>query len=433
MSMSAPDRFVREKLASPELHRHVNSLRRIDNRRNWFYLAREYSFLALVLVPPLLFYHYRSAWGIAWPWTIPVTFVAIVAVGACQHRLTTLGHEASHYMLFRHPLLNELISDWFCMFPMWSDTHQYRLQHLAHHQFPNDAERDPDVTQMQASGHRFRFPMSPRHFLWQCVIKQCLWPPGLVRYIRIRARYSAIASGTGPYDARGPRSNLLVVVGIGYLLTLAGSLTLAGKLNNPLLLGVFPAAMLAAILAFYGLVPNRLFRHSLIKPAVSRRWTTIGRITYLTLLFTGLAWLSYWTDEPWGLYYVLLWIVPIGTSFSFFMIMRQVVQHGNAGQDRLTNTRVFHVGSLIRFAVFPLGMDYHLPHHLYPMVPHYCLRELHRLLLSTAEYRQEAMVVEGYFFPAQVPRSHPTVVDLMARADLSRVNGLPIGSPSASR
>jgi len=390
------------------------ALRRIDNGTNWFYLAREYLFVALALAGPLLFYHYRSAWDLAWGWNIPVTLAGILAVGACQHRLTTLGHEASHYMLFRNPLLNELVSDCFCMFPVYSDTHQYRLQHLAHHQFPNDAERDPDVTQMQASGHRFRFPMSPRRFLWECVIKQWLWPPSLIRYIRIRARYSATASGTGPYDVRGPRSKLLVVVGVAYLLTLAGVLTLAVKFDSPLFLAIVPPAMLIAVLSFYLLVPGRLFRQSLIRPVVSRRWTTIGRITYLTLFFTGLAWLSLATGEPWGIYYVLLWIVPIGTSFSFFMIMRQVVQHGNADRGRLTNTRVFHVNPLIRFAVFPLGMDYHLPHHLFPMVPHHCLRELHQLLLTAEDYRVQATLVDGYFFPSESPPSHPTVLDLMA-------------------
>ena len=59
---------------------------------------------------------------------------------------------------------------------------------MAHHQFPNDPERDPDVAQMEGSGHRFRFPMSPRRFIWECVVKQILWPPGLIRYTRMRAK-----------------------------------------------------------------------------------------------------------------------------------------------------------------------------------------------------------------------------------------------------
>ena len=30
----------------------------------------------------------------------------------------------------------------------------------------------------------------------------------------------------------------------------------------------------------------------------------------------------------------------------------------------------------IRFAVFPMGQDYHLPHHMFCTVPHYRLRDL---------------------------------------------------------
>src|ERR1700722_10082312 len=99
--------------------------------------------------------------------------------------------------------------------------------------------------------------------------------------------------------------------------------------------------------------------------------------------------------------------------FSFCMILRQVVQHGNAGSERLTKTRIFHVNRLIQLAVFPLGMDYHLPHHLFPMVPHYRLRKLHDLLMECEEYREHAVVVEGYFLPRERPPQKPTVLDLM--------------------
>src|SRR5208337_4338817 len=154
---------------------------------------------------------------------------------------------------------------------------------------------------------------------------------------------------------------------------------------------------------------------ALIKPDISARTMTLLRVTHLTLTFTTLAWLTYWTGQPWGLYYFLLWLLPLVTTFSFFMILRQVVQHGNASRERLTNTRIFHVGKFIQFAVFPLGMDWHLPHHMFPMVPHYRLEQLHNLLMETEAYRQNATVVEGYFFPRERPPKNPTVLDLMER------------------
>jgi fatty acid desaturase len=106
-------------------------------------------------------------------------------------------------------------------------------------------------------------------------------------------------------------------------------------------------------------------------------------------------------------------LVPLFTSFAFFMILRQVVQHGNGGRGWLTNTRTFLVGSLIRFAVFPMGQDYHLPHHLYATVPHYRLKKLHAALMEFAEYREQAVVVEGYFAPPRRPQTNPTVLDVL--------------------
>src|SRR2546423_3740840 len=163
--VSAPPQ---KELNDPQLLRRVNALRRLNNFTNWLYIAREYLFLASVIGLTIAFCHYRAAWDLSWIWNIPVSFAAIVLVGAGQHRLTNIGHEASHYMLFRNRLLNELASDCLAMFAVWSTTHHYRLQHLAHHQFPNDPERDPDVMQMTASGHRYHFPMPKPRFLWEC-------------------------------------------------------------------------------------------------------------------------------------------------------------------------------------------------------------------------------------------------------------------------
>ena len=53
-------------------------------------------------------------------------------------------------------------------------------------------------------------------------------------------------------------------------------------------------------------MPERHYPQSLIKLDVSRRWVTMLRMTHITLVFTGLAWLTYWTGAPWGLYYAVL-------------------------------------------------------------------------------------------------------------------------------
>jgi fatty acid desaturase len=394
----------------PELLRRVNALRRMDNWTNWFYLAREYLFLSVVVAGGLAWLHFRYLGALSWIWDLPLGVPILTVIGMGQHRLVMLGHEASHYILFRNRWLNELAGDWLCFFPILSTTHNYRLQHLAHHQYVNDPERDPDLIFMEASGHPFHFPVAPQVLRWRELAQQFLWLPGLVRYIRIRAQAASAGTGTGPYQVHGPQSKVLVRVGTLYVLLLIFVMTGLTTLGNARLLGIVPGAMLTVILSFYGLAPERLYRRSLVKPILPPRWSSLMRMTYLTLLITGMAWLSYLTGEPWGIYALILWAVPLLTTFAFFMIVREEIQHGEAGRQPLTHTRIFHGNPLVRFAVFPMGMDYHLPHHLFPMVPHFRLRALHDLLLEAEVYSRGAPIVHGCLFDTASPSRLPATV-----------------------
>jgi fatty acid desaturase len=399
-------------LRDAQLREKLQQLRQTDNFTNLYYLVRTYVYLAAVVGGPIVFHHYRSAAGWSAWWDAPVALIAIVLIGAGQHQLTGLAHEASHHILFKNRYLNDLISDWFCMFPLFSSTQHYRLQHLAHHQFVNDPVRDPDISQLKTSGHWFDFPLGKREFLRQ-LVKQ-LWIPNLVRFMRIRAAYNAIPSGHNPYLRKGWKpSKVPVRVGLAYIVGLIVLLTALVSYGDAVLLLAVPAVCWAGVVAFYLAIPARLYHQSRVHPVISARWMTVGRMTYITALFTALAWVTLRTGEWAAVYFFVLWVVPIFTSFSFFMILRQLVQHGNAGRGWLTNTRIFFVHRLIRFSVFPIGQDFHLPHHLFATVPHYRLDALHQLLLSYPEYREQAVVVEGYFLPAHHPPIHPTVLDVL--------------------
>jgi fatty acid desaturase len=407
-NLTVPPRL---SLSSPEVQRRVNALRGTDNRTNWYYLAREYLFLATVVGLAVAFYHYRAIWGLSWVWDVAVTLVAGILVGVGQSRISALGHEGSHYVLFRHRLLNELASDWLCLFPLWSLTHYYRLQHLAHHLYPNDPERDPEVIQMKASGHHFEFPVSPGRLLWDGVVKPAVWLPGLLRYTYAAASFAALGTNTGPLGVRGT-SRLVIAVNLLYEGALAGLLVSLVALGNPWLLGLVPAGLLAGISALYALLPERCYLRAVVKPTVPLRWLLSLRMAYLTLLFTTLAWLTYLTGMPWGLYYLVLWAAPMVTVLSSIMIVRELTHHGNGGQDRWDNTRVLRVNGLFEFAVFPLNLDYHLTHHLFPQVPHYRLPQLHALLMETEEYRRQAPVAEGLLWSRE-GAAHPTTLGLL--------------------
>lgn len=401
-------------LADPAILRRVNALRLTDNVTSWYYLAREYAFLGAVLGAMVLLANAILDGQIHWLWLLPALVVANLAVGAGQHRLATLTHEAAHYLLFRNRLLNELVSEWFCMFPLLGTTHSYRVQHLGHHQYPNDPDKDPDWAQLRLSGHRFAFPMSRAGFLWHCVLKQLLWPPSLIRYVLVRAFFKVDRDDGTPYrmNRRAPLRMLLIAA--AYHVALLAGLAFAVVRDDLAVLVGWSASLLAAAIVLYTMLPGTWFADYFIRPDLAVRTTARMRLVFHTLLFTALAWLTMATGRPWWLYYFVFWMVPLGTSFAFFMILRQLVQHGNASRERFDNTRIFLVHPLISLSVFPIGNDYHLPHHLFPLVPHYNLRKLHALLLETEEYRQQATEVHGYFVPERPPE-HPTVLDLMTR------------------
>jgi fatty acid desaturase len=77
---------------------------------------------------------------------------------------------------------------------------------------------------------------------------------------------------------------------------------------------------------------------------------------------------------------------------------------------------------IVRWAMFIYGQDIHLTHHLYPAVPHYNLRKLHKLLVeNNAEYAQHVVECHGVLWNdngrltvldcMQVPTCEPPLVE----------------------
>ncbi len=412
MSTCAAPQTHTKSLSDPEFKQKLQQLRQTDNITNWFYLARTYAAIAAVLGGAVWFYMFRAASGISFWWNVPVTLLAILVIGALQHHLATLAHEAVHRALFRNRYLNDLASEWLCSFPIFSSSFHYGLHHLAHHQFVNDPIRDPDISQMQKSGHRLNFPILKQQFI--DVLVNQLWLPNLVRYSLARAEYDSLGTEKNPYIRKDWKpSKLPARLGLAYLVVLVVALSALVWYGNPLLLAVVPVIIWVGILGALALLPERHYYQSKIRPLFTVRTLFMMRTTYFTILFCALAWATWATGHWWAAYFAVLWIAPLLSSFPLYMVLRQIVQHGNADRGWMTNTRVFHCNPFINFAVFSLGQDYHLPHHMYSTVPHYRLRQLHEVLSEYPEYREQATVVEGYFVPKTKPPEKPTVVDVL--------------------
>src|SRR5262245_55953795 len=296
-----------------DFKRRLQDLRQTDNWHNWFYLIRTYVLLAAVIGSTIWFYHWTRAASLSVFWNVPVFLVAIVLVGALQHHLANLAHEAVHHTLFKNRYLNDLVSECLCSFPMFSSTFHYGLHHLAHHQFVNDPIRDPDISQLQMSGHRLSFPIVRDEFM--DVLFRQMWVPNLVRYSLARAEYDSLGTANNPYIKEDwEYSKLPQRLTVAYLLATVAMLSGLVIYGNPVLLVVLPASAWAGIMAVLWMLPERHYYQSKIRPIVSIRTLGTMRTTFLTLMFWTLAWGTWATRDWWGAYFVLLWGIPLLTS-----------------------------------------------------------------------------------------------------------------------
>jgi fatty acid desaturase len=342
-----------------------------------------------------------------------VFLLSVLAVGATQHQLAGAGHEATHYVLFRNRTLNDLASDWLCMFPILTVTHVYRQFHLGHHQFINDPERDPDYAQLNDAGQWLGFPVSKRRFLLS-LLRQALIVP-LVRYVLVRAKTNSLGAFDNPYsDPARPASRWPSRVLLAFLVASVLSQFVVAYTAPLWAVAVVPAVLLPGAVAALLLIPRERYSSSRLIPPVSPRANLIGNLVYLSLLHAALSAVQILTGAPVWVYMALLWVVPLLTVFPLCMVLRQQVQHGNGDRGWLTNTRTFLVNRFVRYAVFPFGMDYHLPHHMFCTVPHFNLPKLHEFLRKYPEYTEDGIVVEGYFFPPRPgPDRNPTVLEVV--------------------
>jgi fatty acid desaturase len=411
---------VRPSFDDLALQRRIMQLRRPDNVTNLLYLGREYACLTLIIGTAVVFAESRAGWGLSWWWNVPMFAAAMVLVGALQHRLAGLGHESSHYTFVKDRFLNDLIPDLFCMFPILTSVHYYRVFHMAHHQHTNDPEKDPDLLNLGRGKRAFEFPMTRERFIALVYFCMIVAPVRFVEYQfaymtvntfgKGRSIYNGTAKGGG-FDIYLPR--LATILGVLYVLAINAVYIGLTASNRPHWL--IPAALLSGVvgtLVAYALPDWAVFQ-SPFRQAYTTRFAASARLWFFTVVLAALAMTRWGTDGRSPIYVVLLWLVPLISTFPFFMLLRDVYQHSNADSGRLTNSRVFFVDPFTRWAVFIYGQDMHIPHHLFPTVPHYRLPELHELLKTRHEgYGSQVVECHGTFVGDE---AHPTILDEMTR------------------
>ncbi len=246
-----------------------------------------------------------------------------------------------------------------------------------------------------------------------------------IRFLRFQLAYiavNALGKGRSIYSGtdKGGRFGELYLPRLGTVLGLAYLLALEATLHALVVTGkaawVVPAglaAMIVATLTTYAL-PDWAVFSSPFRQAYSCRFAGAARICYFSVVLISVAITGSTNARYTALYPLVLWFIPLISSFPFFMFLRDVYQHSNADSGRLTNSRVFFTDPFTRWAVFVYGQDMHIPHHLFPAIPHYRLAELHELLKrSNPDYGTRVVECHGTFGDAL---GRVTILDEMTRA-----------------
>jgi len=401
-------------LNSRELHALIHPLRFLADQVNLLHLAGEYLTLAAAIVPTIYFCETRESWGLSWWWNIPVVALAVAIVGVGQHRLAGLGHEASHYMLVKNRVWNELLSDLFCFFPLLSTAEQYRVIHLGHHDHTNDWEKDPELQNMGKTRMMDRFPMSKSQFAYHFFLR-ILWPPSFFRYLWDNVYVTGLGNGIHPYrdqPANRPFLRLTTILGMGYMVAMAIAVDLAARFGSTATMWAVAVCMwfVASLVAVS--IPQSWYYVSGLKPVYSNKITSVLRLGYYTTFAAFMGQLMLTTGRDLAPYFWVLWALPLLTTFPYYMLLRDLFQHANADDGKLTNSRVTLCNPILRWAMFVYGQDYHVTHHLYPAVPHYNLPKLHQILLeNNEEYAEHVVECHGMIF--NQGDGHPTMLDVM--------------------
>ena len=137
----------------------IQDLRRMSDWRSWLSVLTNWGLVAVSFA----LVAYRPN-----PLTI---LLALAVIGTRQLGFAVLMHEAAHRTLFRNRTVNDLVGNWLCAYPVWSDIGPYRRYHMQHHA-KNWTAEDPDI------GLAMPFPVtraSMRRKVWRDLSGQTAW------------------------------------------------------------------------------------------------------------------------------------------------------------------------------------------------------------------------------------------------------------------
>ena len=93
---------------------------------------------------------------------------------------------------------------------------------------------------------------------------------------------------------------------------------------------------------------------------------------------------------------VAMMCVRVRTAAEHYAIGSLEEKYTRASVNAVATTRTIIGNPITKFLFCPHNMSYHVEHHLYPSVPVFRLRALHKLLLKDPLFAERARVTKGY-------------------------------------
>jgi fatty acid desaturase len=245
-----------------------------------------------------------------------------------------LMHDGAHGMLARSRWLNDLLSQYFCAFPMLAETGQYRRYHLQHHA-RTMRDDDPDLV---LTGH---YPIS-RASLRRKLIRDLVGRTGFAQ------RRDQFRAALGPADLPWPARLARARAKLGPQLSLNAGLllllTLAGYWHFYFTLWLVPALTWQQFV----LRIRNIAEHAAVAdrndPFQNARTTIVNGLE--RALFAP-YWVNYHTEH-----HLLMWVpcyrlsrlreylllnghgAKMATAFGYWQVLKDVTTAGDAGGRR---------------------------------------------------------------------------------------------------
>ncbi|MEM7656692.1 MAG: fatty acid desaturase family protein [Bacteroidota bacterium] len=150
----------------------------------------------------------------------PLLYVlAVIIVGARMHAMAILMHDATHYRFLKNRKWNDLLTNIFTMYPVFTSIEVYRKNHLSHHQHLN-TEDDPDWV-AKLGKREFTFPKTKTEF-WMTTLSYFTLIQGIRDAIWFLKRFGGKDKSSAEASKAGGRQKLIFYISLAIVLSVFG-------------------------------------------------------------------------------------------------------------------------------------------------------------------------------------------------------------------